>query len=383
MSSIHWQSVVDFLVLAIALYLLLRWSRQARAFRFAVLILVLRVGALLAHQLDLLITVWVLDAATVIAILALLIVFQPELRRAFTRFDVLGRARRRERGSAASAVSEAAFSLARASCGALVVLTRRDPVGELTTQGIVLNSQVSSEILEAIFQKQSPVHDGAVIIDGDRIARAGAVLPLTIRSQVPEHYGTRHRAGMGLAERTDALVIVVSEERAEVSLMWENQTRVMPSADALAAALESMTGRPSRRSALSRRVLRSQELKLQATAVGLAALVWSVTFLFPGRSVWVRTVPVEFTNVPPGLIVTGESTDTLQVWLRGNQFLFETVDLNTLAAHCDLRAAHEGLNAIPLSAAVVDTPFGIKVEAMTPRQIKVRLLNPSQARTSD
>jgi uncharacterized protein (TIGR00159 family) len=380
MSSIHWQSAVDFLVLAIAFYLLLRWSRQARAFRFAVGILALRVGALLAHQLDLLITVWVLDAATVIAILALLIVFQPELRRAFTRFDVLGRARRRERATAASAVSAAAFSLARASCGALVVLTRRDPVGELTTPGVAVNAQVSSEILEAIFQKQSPVHDGAAIIDGDRIARVGAVLPLTIRSQVPEHYGTRHRAGMGLAERSDAVVIVVSEERREVTLMSENQTRVMASVSALTAALESMTGRPSRR---SRRAPGSQELKLQATAVGLAALVWSVTFLFPGRSVWVRTVPVEFTNVPPGLIVTGESTDTLQVWLRGNQFLFETVDLNTLAAHCDLKTAHEGLNAIPLGAAAVDTPFGIRVEAMTPRQIQVRLRSPSQARTSD
>src|SRR5215813_15328649 len=97
MTSIHWQSVVDFLVLSIALYLLLRWSRQARAFRFAVGILALRVAALLARQLDLLITGWVLDAVTVIAILALLIVFQPELRRAFTRFDILGRARRRER----------------------------------------------------------------------------------------------------------------------------------------------------------------------------------------------------------------------------------------------------------------------------------------------
>lgn len=380
MSSIHWQSGVDFLVLAVAFYLLLRWSRQARAFRLAVGILALRVGALLAHQLDLLITVWVLDAATVIAILALLIVFQPELRRAFTRFDVLGRARRRERATAASAVSAAAFSLARASCGALVVLTRRDPVGELTTPGIVLNAQVSSEILEAIFQKQSPVHDGAVIIDGDRIARVGAVLPLTIRSQVPEHYGTRHRAGMGLAERSDAVVIVVSEERGEVTLMSENQTRIITSVSALTAALESMTGRPARR---SRRAPGSQELKLQATAVGLAALVWSVTFLFPGRSVWVRTVPVEFTNVPPGLIVTGESTNTLQVWLRGNQFLFETVDLNTLAAHCDLRTAHEGLNAIPLGAAAVETPFGIKVEAMTPRQIQVRLRNASQASTSD
>ena len=384
MSPPHWQSTVDFLVLAIALYLLLRWSRQARAFRFAVSILALRVGALLARQLDLLITGWVLDAATVIAVLALLIVFQPELRRALIRFDIISRRRkRRGEGAAASAIGAAAFSLARASCGALIVVTRNDAIDELTTQGVVVNGRVSAEILRAIFQKESPVHDGAVIIEGDRIARAGAVLPLTIRSRVPEQYGTRHRAGMGLAERCDAVVIVVSEERGEVTLMWESHSRLMTSVDDLVAALDSMTSRPPGRSVLSRRALRTQELKLQATAVGLAALVWSVTFLFPGHSVWVRTVPVEFTNVPQGLIVTGQSTETLQVWLRGNQFLLDTVDLNTLVARCDLRTAHEGLNAIPIVAADVDTPFGIGVEAMSPRRLQVRLQNASQPQTSN
>ena len=94
LSGIHWQSGVDFLVLTVALHFLLQWSRQARAFRLALSILALRVGALLARQLDLLITSWVLDAATVIAGLALLIVFQPELRRALMRLDIRGRVRR-------------------------------------------------------------------------------------------------------------------------------------------------------------------------------------------------------------------------------------------------------------------------------------------------
>jgi uncharacterized protein (TIGR00159 family) len=376
-SRLHWQSAVDFLVLAIALYFLLRWSRQTRALRLALSILALRVAALLARQLDLVITGWVLDAATVITILALLVVFQPELRRAFMRFDIRGRPRR-EQMSALSAISTAAWSLAQTRCGALIVLAQKDSLAELMTHGVELNGRISPEVLIAIFQKGSPVHDGAATIEAGVIARVGAILPLTIRTDVPDQYGTRHRAGMGLAERSDAVVIVVSEERGEVSLMTETQTRLVPNRDALLAALTVISGQHATEP-IRRRTRRLPEIGLPATAIGLAALVWGVTFLFPGRSVQVRTVPVELTNVPPGLVVSGQSSATLQVWLRGNQFLFETVNLGTVAARCDLSAAHEGVNVIPLSAAAVDTPFGITVEALAPRQVRVQLLNASRA----
>lgn len=375
-SRFHWQSAVDFLVLAVALYFLLRWSRQTRALRLALSILALRVAALLARQLDLLITSWVLDAATVITILALLVVFQPELRRAFMRFDIRGRPRQREQRSALSAISTAAWSLAEARCGALIVLARKDSLAELMTPGIPLNGQISPEVLIAIFQKGSPVHDGAAVIEADVIARVGAILPLTIRTDVPDQYGTRHRAGMGLAERSDALAIVVSEERGEVTLMSETRARLVADRDALVTALTALSDRSE---PVRRRTRRLPQFGLQATAVALAALVWGVTFLFPGRSVQVRTVPVELRNVPPGLIVSGQSSATLQVWLRGSQFLFDTVNLGSVAARCDLSAAHEGVNVIPLSAETVDTPFGITVEALAPRQVRVQLLNASRA----
>jgi uncharacterized protein (TIGR00159 family) len=377
-SRFHWQSVVDFLVLAVALYFLLRWSRQTRALRLALSILALRVASLLARQLDLLITSWVLDAATVITILALLLVFQPELRRALMRFDIRGRPRQREQKSALSAISTAAWSLARARCGALIVLARKDSLAELMTPGVALHGQISPEVLIAIFQKGSPVHDGAAVIEADVIARVGAILPLTIRTDVPDQYGTRHRAGMGLAERSDALVIVVSEERGEVTLMSETRARLVPDREALVTALSAVSDRQGP-DPVRQRTRRLRELGLQATAVALAALVWGVTFLFPGRSVQVRTVPVEFTNVPAGLIVSGQSSATLQVWLRGTQFLFDTVNLGGVAARCDLSAAHEGVNVIPLSPDAVDTPFGISVEALAPRQVRVQLANPSRA----
>jgi len=371
--TVHWQSAVDFVVLTIALYLVLRWGRQARALRLALTVLALRVGALLARQFDLLITSWVLDAATVITFLALLLVFQPELRRALMRLDATGRAAHRARSPALSAISTAAASLARERCGALIVIVRKQSVAELVTAGIALGGRVSAEILAAVFQKGSPVHDGAVVIEGDLITHVKTILPLTQRPDVRERYGTRHRAGMGLAERSDALVVVVSEERGEITVMWESQARLMSTSDDLLATLTSLVNRSSSRSGSFAAAFRAINPGLITTALALAALIWSVTFLFPGRSVRVRRVPVEFTNVPAGLTIAAQSTDSVEVWLRSNQFLFDTVNLDTVVARCDLTAARQGANTLLLGPSAIDAPFGIRVENLSPAAVQVRL----------
>ncbi len=153
MVAIRWQSGVDFFVLALSIYWLLKWSRQARALRLALGILALRVGALVAQQLGLVITGWVLDAVTVIALLTLIIVFQPDLRRALMQLDLTGRARHGRQTPIMSAVGAAAFALARVRAGALVVITRKDSIAEFGTPGVVLGGRVSTEILSAIFQK--------------------------------------------------------------------------------------------------------------------------------------------------------------------------------------------------------------------------------------
>lgn len=381
MSAIHWQSVVDFLVLTAGIYLVLRWSREARALRFALAILALRVSVLLARQLDLLITSWVLDASTIIGLLALIVVFQPELRRALMQIDVTRRRSHHGHVPTFSALSRAAWSLAQAHCGALIVVARKDSLSELITAGVALEGRVSAQILEAMFKKDSPVHDGAAVIEAGLITRVGCVLPLTQRSNVPAQWGTRHRAGMGLADRSDAIVVVVSEERGEVTLMWEGGAKRMTDERDLETTLHALTT-STNSVAAPKRPFRPQELGLRIAAVGLAALVWSVTFLFPGRSVREQTAPVEFTNVPSGMTIAGQSTGEVQVWLRGTDFLFDSVNLEALVARCDLSSAHEGQNTIQLQAGALDVPFGFRIEGIAPREVSVRLAStvPSRAR---
>ena len=315
MHTLHWQSAVDFLVLAIAVYLLLQWGRQARALRLAVSIFGLRVGALVARELGLLMTAWVLDAATLLALFALLVVFQPEIRRGLMRLDVLRRSRQARALPVAAAISRAAWALARSRCGALFAIVRQDAIEDLVTAGVAVGGRVSSELLEAVFQKTSILHDGAAVIDGDQLVRLGAILPLTQRTSVPLSYGTRHRAAMGLAERSDAIVVVVSEERGKVTVFAGSQARSVEDESALTEALNALTGLRESRPRRERRG-RTAHVKPALIAIAISALVWSLTFLVPGTAVRVRAIPVEFTKVPAGLAIAAQSTEAVNVWLR-------------------------------------------------------------------
>jgi diadenylate cyclase len=373
----RWQSAVDFVVLTVAIAVVLRWSSETRALRLALSILALRVAAVLTDQLGLLITTWVLDALTLIALLVLVVAFQPELRRAVMRLDLPGRAAHERQLPTLVALATAAFTLARIRCGALIVILQEDSIDELITGGVVITARVSSELLQAMFQKQSPLHDGAVVVDGDQITHAGAILPLTQRS-APDEYGTRHRAGLGLSERSDAQVIVVSEERGDVTIMRNGSAQVMRDPDVLVATLRTTASAESNRS--QRRVRVRLTAGVIAVSLLLAALVWSATFLLPGRSVRVQTAPVELTNVPVGLIVDAQSVQAVQVWLRATDFVFGSVNLADLVARCDLGRAHAGVNVIPLNVCFLGVPLGIKVERLAPRELRVTLADTERGR---
>lgn len=370
--GLRWQSVVDFVVLAPSIYLLLRWSRDARALRVTIGILGLEVGALVAGQLDLVITVWVLHAAAVGAGVVLIVLFQPELRHALNTLEVVLK-RYERRGALSQAlevVSAAAFSLAGAGRGALLVLTRHDSVNELLPGGVPLGGHVSPEILEAIFRKVSPVHDGATIVEGDRITRVGALLPLSQNEKLPRTWGTRHRAGMGLAERSDAIVVVASEERGDVTLMHDGAFRRVESADAMLIELKTLFApEPTVRST---RYFRRSELLLQSAAIALAVVIVAATSLVGGTIVRVRTVPIEAVNLAPGLRIVDQSAIAAQVRLRGSSWALDSMEGALLTARADVQNLSEGVQEIGLRVPG-PLPPSVTVEVISPERITFRL----------
>ena len=239
-------------------------------------ILALEAGAIVSTRFGLPITSWVLHASALVAAVVLIVLFQPELRHALSRLEITLRWPRQRAVlmGALEAISNATFSLATAKRGALLVIERREPVAELVRGGVPLGGQVSPEILEAIFRKVSPVHDRATLIEGDHIIRVGAILPLSQTEALPRMWGTRHRAGMALAERCDAPVIVASEERGEVTLMHDSSVETVRTADALLDSLRTLMPpppiRPSRWQIFNRR-----ELGLQALAAAIAFAIWT------------------------------------------------------------------------------------------------------------
>ena len=373
--AIGWQSVVDFVVLAATLYVLLRWAQRARALRIALSVAGLHAGALAARYLDLIITSWILESSAIVVVVLLVVIFHPEMRHALMRLDTMVRhwPRPPEVNPRVHAVSDAAFQLARSGQGALIVVVRRDSISELLEGGAALDAVPSAELLVAIFQKASPLHDGAVIVDQGRIARAGVVLPLTERSGIPAYYGTRHRAALGLAERTDALVVAVSEERREVTLVEGRTARVVTTAAELAESLRRLQSRAPVSLGKRLRSLFAAHLGFKFAAIGLAALFWGMSFLPTTTTVRMLSVPVEFRNVPAGMQVTRQSADRLDVQLRGNGWIMDSVGLGRVVARFDLSGAKEGWITLRVDSRVFDLPPGVGVDQASPKEISVRL----------
>jgi uncharacterized protein (TIGR00159 family) len=375
--AVPWQPIVDFLVLAAAFYFVFLWASRARAVRIALVIVGLQIGALLARSYDLAITSWVLNGVTFLAVAALLLVFQPELRHTFMRLDAILRPGPRphiDPSSTHRTIAEAAFDLARARTGALLVLARGDVIIELVQGGIRLGAAVTRELLAAIFQKSSPLHDGAAIVRGDSVVLANGVLPLTLRRDVPPHFGTRHRAGMGLAERSDAAVIVVSEERGTVTLMRDSTFREIPNPEHLAELLQRFDQRTGFSTWQRSRAAIRSNLRLKLAAAGLAAGVWAFTFLAPGSSIRTVHVPVEFVGVPRGTEITEQSTAELAVQLRGNPLVIDSESVRGMVARFDLRGRKPGLLTFPVDSQTLNLPPGVRLERSAPRTVSIQLV---------
>jgi len=217
------------------------------------------------------------------------------------------------------------------------------------------------------------VHDGAVVVRGDRIVKVGGVLPLTERDGVPSCYGTRHRAAMGLAERCDALLIVVSEERGEVTLMEGRRILAVDDEQKLALMLENLCSRPAADLGSRLRQTLFSNAAVKFAALGLAALIWSASVLSTGTTVRTVSVSVELDGVPKGMEVALPWTDHLQVEVRGGSWMMDSVSLTRLVARFNLAGKPAGSLTIPVSASDVDLPPGIIMERVVPPQIKVRL----------
>jgi len=223
----RWTSIIDILLVSVVIYWLFILIRGTRAVRIVIGLSILYLVYLGAEALHLTLLSTLLQTGAVVGLFAIVVVFQPELRRALEQIGRMGSLNRffvssemAQAERVASQVSRAARLLAGSRHGALIVIERDTGLQDLSADsGVLLDADLRAELLVTIFYRGTALHDGAVIISGGRILSAGVLLPLSQNVLDSERYGTRHRAAIGISEQTDAVVVVVSEETGSISLV--------------------------------------------------------------------------------------------------------------------------------------------------------------------
>ncbi len=219
--------VVDILIVAFIFYRLMRFLRNTNAAKLFQGLVVLVAATLLSEVLQLKAVSFIMRTVMEVGILALVIIFQPELRKILEQFGSqrllkmfsMGRAQENRNTDAAILQTiEAVNSLAWTKTGALIIFQREDDLQHIINTGTTINADVNAELLKNLFYNKAPLHDGAVIIANGRIAAAGCILPLSGKQNISKDLGTRHRAGLGQSEAYDSLSVVVSEETGGISL---------------------------------------------------------------------------------------------------------------------------------------------------------------------
>ena len=231
--SIPKMTIVDLLeivIIAFAIYSIILWVKNTRAWSLVKGILVLFLCYLFAYLLDMSVILWIFDKTIAIGITAVMIVFQPELRRALEElgrknivksiipFDDQKDKNKRFTDRTVNEIVKAAVELAKVKTGALIIIEKDITLAEYERTGINIDSAISSQLLINIFEHNTPLHDGAVIIRGNRIVSATCYLPLSDNLGLSKELGTRHRAGVGISEVSDSLTIIVSEETGKISV---------------------------------------------------------------------------------------------------------------------------------------------------------------------
>ncbi len=240
-NSIRWQDAVDILIVSYVIYRIILLIRGTRAVQMLLGLMVITILYFISDRLNLLTLHWLLKTFLSSILLIIIIVFQSDIRRALTQ---VGKSPFRKKHDVAlddlNEIISAAIYMARRRIGAIIVLERQTGLRDYIETGFTLDAKLLNELLIAIFLPSSPMHDGGVIIKGGRIHSAGCLLPLSGNQNISKRYGTRHRAALGLSEETDAVIIVVSEETQEISLVRSGEITTLQDVEALTSILQEI-----------------------------------------------------------------------------------------------------------------------------------------------
>jgi len=381
--EIRMADVVDILLVTVLLYAALALIRRTRAGFVAMGILIVAALYVGARALNLQLTAWIFQGFFAVFLLIVVVIFQEELRQLFERIALWSLGRRELSASSADSSDTVVTCLAdfaRQKIGALVIFPGTQPIQRQIQGGIELQGTLSIPLLKSLFDPHSPGHDGAVIIENDRVARFAVHLPLSQDFRQLAGVGTRHSAALGLAERTDALCIVVSEERGEISIARDGHLKLLRSPQEAGRIIQGFLREkrpPEDRAATWKQLVRTN-LTEKAVVLGLVIALW---YLFvPGsRPVeFTYEIPVSVRNLPPGFEVESIDPKNVEATFTGLRRSFYLFRPERLEATIDAALVKLGRRTFELSHQNLQYPKDLTLREIQPDKVKLTVRERSE-----
>ncbi len=225
--SIYWKPVIEIAILWFLIYRIMLFFDGTRALQALRGIIILSLAFFIFKKFDFLVLSWLFEKLFGISVIAILIIFQPEIRLGLVQLGKRQLFKNNLKDEDIMLLSRqialSCENLAKNKLGALIALEKNNSLVAYIQSGEIIDARVSADLIEAIFTPNNPLHDGGLIISHNRIASAGCIFPLAVNQELNRFFGTRHRAALGLSEETDAILIVVSEERHDISLFYQKR----------------------------------------------------------------------------------------------------------------------------------------------------------------
>ncbi|MEW6379414.1 MAG: diadenylate cyclase [bacterium] len=369
--------LIDILLITFIAYQLYSLFHKTKAFR--ILIGLMGLGGIytLVRSCGLFLSTWVFQVFWQVLIVLIIIVFQPEIREVLERVNPLNLLPEKKGvahdPSMVETISQAVFRMAGERTGAIIVFQQKDDLQHLIRDGIAFNGEISEPILLSIFQKSSPIHDGAILIDGDRIRLVSGFLPMTEKANLPTRYGSRHRASLGLSEQCDAFIVVVSEERGHVSTVQYGQIKRVPDAKILSTLIvEHLTQKRKKEKLSVQDFISRTILDHWPRKVAAFCLVFFFWALLAGQQNYSldMIVPIEYKNVPANMELTSPPKKA-KIFIKGTRKLVASLKSEDLRVDLNVALAQWGRRTFYLSREDISLPAGIQLEYIDPTSVRL------------
>jgi diadenylate cyclase len=373
-SSLRWQDLVDIGLVSYILFRFYVLFRGTNAFRVLIGMTILWFFQQVAVSMGLIVTSWVVQGVVALGAFIIIVIFRNEIRSVLQASHlkaILWDVSSKTVLSTIDIIVQSVYEMSVRKCGALIVIPGKDDVDEMIQPGIPWKGEISKEMILSIFWPDNPVHDGAAIIQGDQIVQVAVILPLSRRDDLPTYYGTRHRAALGLAESTDALVIAVSEERGDMVVAKDGKLMIVRQKRKLEQTLQEHMGVASKK---------GRELIKERLMV-VAAAIFSVIFI---TGVWLSVSrggdtlvtfesPVVYMNRDPAMEIVKTSVNTVNLELEGSGALIKSIKPDQIKVKLDMTNSKVGPNSFTITRESISLPPGIVLKDVTPTVVEVDL----------